>query len=51
MQTPKHSDELANWVSDLLAVSVTNFAMCNSISHKVNFQKDIYDVVVDCMTP
>ena len=29
MQTPKHSDELANWVSDLLAVSLTNFAMCN----------------------
>ena len=40
MQTPKHSDELANWVSGLLAVSLTNFATCDSISLMVNFCED-----------
>ena len=40
MQTPKHSDGLANWVFDLLAVSLINSAMCDSISCKVNYHKD-----------
>ena len=40
MQTPKHQDELANWVSGLSAVSLINFAMCDLISHVVNFCED-----------
>ena len=39
-QTPKHSDGLANWVFNLLAVSSINSAMCDSISCKANCHKD-----------
>ena len=40
MQTPKHSDGLGNWVFDILAVSLINSEICNSISHKVNCHED-----------
>ena len=40
MQTQKHQDELANWVSGLLAVSLISFAMRDSISYKMNFHED-----------